>query len=113
MPLGDAPGRIAAVIVVPSVPGIPIALPGERIGPDGCAAIRYLQALEAFNRTFPGFEHEVHGVEHDDDRSFLLRVLVDDRRRLTIVPARARPHTRDATRPAAVEIRVNSGQVRG
>jgi arginine decarboxylase len=92
VPLADASGRIAAVIVVPAVPGVPIALPGERIGPDGCAAIRYLQALEAFNRTFPGFEYDVHGIEHGDDHSFLLRVFVDDRRRLTIVPARANVH---------------------
>ena len=94
VPIADAPGRIAAVIVVPSVPGIPIALPGERIGTNGCATIRYLQALEAFNRTFPGFEYEVHGVEHGDDRSFLLRVFVDDRRRLTVVPTRAQVHDR-------------------
>ena len=94
VPLGEAPGRIAAVIVVPSVPGIPIALPGERIGPNGCAAIRYLQGLEVFNRTFPGFAYEVHGVEHDGDRTFLLRVLVDDRRRLTVMPMRATAHER-------------------
>ena len=92
MPLGDAAGRVAAVIVVPAVPGMPIALPGERIGPEGCAAIRYLRALEAFNRTFPGFEHEVHGVEHDEDRSFLLRVFVEERRRLTVVPVRMTAH---------------------
>jgi len=79
---------------VPSVPGIPIALPGERIGPNGCAAIRYLQGLEVFNRTFPGFEYEVHGVEHDGDGTFLLRVLVDDRRRLTVMPMRTTAHER-------------------
>jgi len=89
VPLGEAAGKIVAVIVVPSIPGMPIALPGERIGLNGSSTIRYLQALEAFNRTFPGFEHEVHGVEHDEDRSFLLRVFADDRRRLTVVPARA------------------------
>ncbi|HVG72171.1 MAG TPA: Orn/Lys/Arg decarboxylase N-terminal domain-containing protein [Vicinamibacterales bacterium] len=94
VPLGDAPDRIAAVIVVPAVPGIPVALPGERIGPSGCAVIRYLRGLEAFNGTFPGFEYEVHGVEHDDDGSFLLRVFVDDRRRLTVVPVRATAHER-------------------
>ena len=94
VPLGDAPDRIAAVIIVPAVPGIPVALPGERIGPSGCAVIRYLRGLEAFNRTFPGFEYEVHGVEHGDDGSFLLRVCVDDRRRLTVVPVRATAHER-------------------
>ena len=43
---------------------------------------------------FPGFEQDVHGVEHDDDRSFLMRVLADNRRRLTIVPMRATAHER-------------------
>ena len=94
VPLADLPDRIAAVIVVPSVPGLPIALPGERFGAAGCAAIRYLRGLEAFNGTFPGFEYEVHGVEHDDDRSFLVRVVDDHRRRLTVVPARATAHQR-------------------
>ena len=79
---------------MPSVPGLPVALPGERLGPGVCAAIRYLRGLEAFNRTFPGFEYEVHGVEHDDDRSFLVRVVADDRRGLTVVPVRATAHHR-------------------
>jgi arginine decarboxylase len=94
VPLADLPDRIAAVIVVPSVPGLPVALPGERFGAAGSAAIRYLRGLEAFNGTFPGFEYEVHGVEHDDDRSFLVRVVDDNRRRLTVVPARATAHQR-------------------
>lgn len=94
VPLGEAPDKIAAVIVVPSVPGLPVALPGERLGPGVCAAIRYLRGLEAFNRTFPGFEYEVHGVEHDDERSFLVRVVADDRRGLTVVPVRATAHHR-------------------
>ena len=94
VPLGEAPDKIAAVMIVPSVPGVPVVLPGERLGPGVCAAIRYLRGLEAFNRTFPGFEYEVHGVEHDDDRSFLVRVVADDRRRLTVVPVRATAHHR-------------------
>ena len=92
VPLRDAPGRIAAVVVVPSPPGIPVSVPGERLGPDTGAALRYLQALEAFDRTFPGFEHEVHGIEHGDDGSFLLRVIVDERRRDTSPSARSTVH---------------------
>ena len=88
VPLRDAAGRTAAVVVVPSPPGFPLAMPGERLGPGTCAALRYLQALEAFDRTFPGFEHDVHGIEHGDDGSFLLRVIVDERRRHT-APARS------------------------
>jgi arginine decarboxylase len=80
VPLSAASDRIAAVIVSPGPPGMPLLLPGERIPPAG-PTLRYLQALEAFDRTFAGFEHQVHGIERDDDGSFLLRVLADDRRR--------------------------------
>ena len=92
VPLRDAAGRIAAAIVVPDSPGTPVVLPGERIGPSGCAVLRYLQALEAFDRTFPGFEHQIHGLEHDADRSFLLRVIVDERRRHSSPPTRTVAH---------------------
>jgi arginine decarboxylase len=54
------------------------------VGPGNCPALRYLQALEAFDRTFPGFQHDVHGIEHDEDGSFLLRVITDERRRETL-----------------------------
>jgi arginine decarboxylase len=85
LPLREAGGRISAVVVAPPL-GLPIALPGERLGPAGCVALRYLQALEAVDRTFPGFALDVHGVERADDRSFLLRVVVADRRRHTLPP---------------------------
>ena len=73
-----AAGRVAAAMIVPSAPGMPVAVPGERLGPPESAAIAYLEALEAFNRTFPGFEYEVHGVEFDAQRSFLVRVVVEE-----------------------------------
>jgi arginine decarboxylase len=82
----DAAGRIAGVMVIPYPLGVPIALPGERIGPAASPGIRYLEAIEAFDRTFPGFEHHLYGVEYDDERSFLLRVIVEERtRRATLV----------------------------
>ncbi|MFI1281147.1 hypothetical protein ACH4U5_10385 [Streptomyces sp. NPDC020858] len=37
-------------------------MPGESTGaPDG-PLLRYLRALEAFDRAFPGFHSEAHGV---------------------------------------------------
>jgi arginine decarboxylase len=89
--LGDAAGRVAAAVVVPQS-GMPVVLPGERLGPEGCAAVHYLQALEAVDRTFPGFELDVHGVERDLDGSFLLRVVIDDRRRHPSTLPRAVAH---------------------
>ncbi|MGO4751980.1 hypothetical protein AB4212_25785, partial [Streptomyces sp. 2MCAF27] len=48
-------------------PGIPVLMPGESIGaPDG-PLLRYLTALESFDRRFPGFRSETHGVTIDED----------------------------------------------
>jgi arginine/lysine/ornithine decarboxylase len=41
-------------------------MPGENCGaPDG-PHIAYLDALQEFDRRFPGFEHALHGVGRDD-----------------------------------------------
>jgi arginine decarboxylase len=76
VPLSECAGRISSVMVVPYPPGIPILMPGERIGSADSAGLRYLQALEIFDRMFPGFEHEVHGIHHDEAGSFYVRVVV-------------------------------------
>ncbi len=62
-------GRTLAVQIVPYPPGIPILMPGERFGKDTRAVGDYLLGLEEFDRRFPGFEHDTHGVEikHDED----------------------------------------------
>ncbi|MFJ6518335.1 hypothetical protein ACIQJ4_08755 [Streptomyces filamentosus] len=65
--LADAAGRIAAAMVTVTPPGIPVLMPGESLGaPDG-PLLRYLTALEAFDRAFPGFGSEAHGVTTDPD----------------------------------------------
>jgi len=81
VPLCVARGRVAATAVTRGASGIPVVLPGERLGASEGAALHYLQSLEAFDATFPGFESAVHGVERGDDRSVLLRVVSDERRR--------------------------------
>ena len=37
-------------------------MPGESIGSEDGAYLGYLRALQAWDRRFPGFEHEVHGI---------------------------------------------------
>jgi arginine decarboxylase len=64
--LKDLPGRTVAVGVVPYPPGIPLLMPGESAGAADGAVLGYLRALEAFDRRFPGFEHDLHGVDHVD-----------------------------------------------
>ena len=58
--------RVAAVGVVPYPPGIPLLMPGERAGGRDEPILRYLRALEVFDRAFPGFAHDIHGVEDVD-----------------------------------------------
>ncbi|WP_310600618.1 hypothetical protein [Desulfobulbus sp.] len=59
---------VAATGIAPYPPGIPMLMPGESLfpepdsGPRAAPVLRYLQALEAFDRRFPGFGHETHGV---------------------------------------------------
>jgi arginine decarboxylase len=59
-------GRILATGIVPYPPGIPLLMPGEAAGALDEPALSYLQALQQFDRQFPGFTHDIHGVESID-----------------------------------------------
>ncbi|MFH8978614.1 Orn/Lys/Arg decarboxylase N-terminal domain-containing protein [Streptomyces sp. NPDC017890] len=67
IPLADAPGRVAAAMVTVTPPGIPVLMPGEAIGEEDGPLLRYLSALESFDRHFPGFGSETHGVTRAPD----------------------------------------------
>jgi len=71
-------GRVAAVMVVPYPPGIPILMPGERAGALDGPVLGYLLALEAFDAKFPGFAHDIHGVERDELGIFSIECLSDE-----------------------------------
>ena len=58
--------RIVATGVVPYPPGIPMLMPGENVGGNDSPYLGYLRALQAWDRRFPGFGHETHGVENKD-----------------------------------------------
>jgi lysine decarboxylase/arginine decarboxylase len=74
VPLARLEGRTVAVGVVPYPPGIPLLMPGERTGePDG-PWLGYLGALQEFDRRFPGFEHDTHGVRVIDSEYAVLCV---------------------------------------
>ncbi|WP_338497804.1 Orn/Lys/Arg decarboxylase N-terminal domain-containing protein [Streptomyces sp. SJL17-4] len=67
IPLSQAAHRTAAAMVTVTPPGIPVLMPGESTGtPDG-PLLRYLRALEGFDRAFPGFHSEAHGVTINPD----------------------------------------------
>ena len=61
--LDDIAQRVVATSVVPYPPGIPMMMPGESAGPADGPYIGYLRALRDWDRRFPGFGHETHGVE--------------------------------------------------
>ncbi|WP_030559863.1 Orn/Lys/Arg family decarboxylase [Streptomyces aureocirculatus] len=104
--LAEAAGRVAAAMVTVTPPGIPVLMPGESVGPHDGALLRYLSALEAFDRRFPGFRSETHGVTLDPGTGdYLIECLLPrtsarppgaTRARTTSTPAQRRgPETRE------------------
>ncbi len=63
VPLSAMGDRIVATGIYPYPPGIPILAPGERAGSLHGPVIEYLVSLQEFDKSFPGFEHTIHGVE--------------------------------------------------
>ncbi len=74
----DMAGRIAAVMLVPYPPGIPMSMPGERLGGPESPVIRLILAMEVFGKKFPGFEREVHGIEVDGEGNYWMRAVMED-----------------------------------
>jgi arginine decarboxylase len=83
--------RIAGAMLVPYPPGIPILMPGERLGEAASATIRFLLALEEYGRRFPGFEHEVHGIETDHEGNFWMRSVIEKPGAARAATHKARP----------------------
>ena len=63
--------RTLATGIVPYPPGIPLIMPGENAGPADGPALGYLKALEGFDRQFPAFEHDSHGVEVENGKYYV------------------------------------------
>ena len=75
----DMAGRIAAVMLVPYPPGIPMSMPGERLGGPESPVIRLILAMEVFGKRFPGFEREVHGIEVDGEGNYWMRAVIEEK----------------------------------
>jgi arginine/lysine/ornithine decarboxylase len=71
VPLDQLAGRVLATSVVPYPPGIPMLMPGESTGAEDGPYLGYLRALWSWDRRFPGFGHDTHGVEVRDGTYFL------------------------------------------
>ena len=57
--IDDLEGRITSVLLTPYPPGIPLLIPGERFNK---TIVDYLKFARDFNRKFPGFETDIHGL---------------------------------------------------
>jgi len=57
-------GRITAVLLTPYPPGIPLLIPGERFNK---TIVDYLKFARDFNKRFPGFETDIHGLVSDKE----------------------------------------------
>lgn len=58
-------GRIAAVMMVPYPPGIPIMMGGEIMNDKAEPILDYLLSRQGFEEVFPGYEGDIHGVERE------------------------------------------------
>ncbi len=59
VPVDELEGRITAVLLTPYPPGIPLLIPGERFNK---IIVDYLKFARDFNKRFPGFETDIHGL---------------------------------------------------
>ncbi|MDE2048591.1 MAG: arginine/lysine/ornithine decarboxylase, partial [Betaproteobacteria bacterium] len=65
VPVDALEGRIATSLLTPYPPGIPLLIPGERFNRQ---IVEYLHFAQDFNKRFPGFDTDIHGlVEQEDD----------------------------------------------
>ena len=64
VPLDTLADRVLATSVVPYPPGIPMLMPGESTGDSDGPYLSYLRALSSWDRRFPGFGHDTHGVNN-------------------------------------------------
>jgi len=78
--IDDLMGRTLAVMIVPYPPGIPLIMPGERITAATRSIQDYLIYARDFDRRFPGFETDIHGLRFEgagDDRRYLVDCLTE------------------------------------
>jgi len=59
VPVDELEGRVTAVLLTPYPPGIPLLIPGECFNK---TIVDYLKFARDFNRQFPGFETDIHGL---------------------------------------------------
>jgi len=77
-------GRTLGVMVVPYPPGIPVIMPGERLTPATKSIQDYLLYAREFDRKFPGFETDIHGLRFEPaagGRRYLVDCVAEESKR--------------------------------
>ncbi len=74
VPIEKLEGRITTSLLTPYPPGIPLLIPGERFNR---VIVDYLCFARDFNKAFPGFEADIHGLVVEKDSSGEKRYFVD------------------------------------
>jgi len=59
VPIDELEGRITSILLTPYPPGIPLLIPGERFNK---TIVDYLRFARVFNKRFPGFGTDIHGL---------------------------------------------------
>ena len=77
VPFIEMAGRVGAVMLVPYPPGIPMSMPGERLGEANSPVVKLILAMQAFGQRFPGFERETHGIEVDAEGQYWMRAVIE------------------------------------
>ncbi|WP_297912461.1 arginine/lysine/ornithine decarboxylase [Thiomonas sp.] len=72
--IDELEGRITTALLTPYPPGIPLLIPGERFN---AKIVRYLQFAREFNRQFPGFATDIHGLVEEEDADGRKRYCID------------------------------------
>jgi ornithine decarboxylase/lysine decarboxylase/arginine decarboxylase len=67
-------GRITTSLLTPYPPGIPLLIPGERFNKK---IVDYLRFTRDFNKRFPGFDTDVHGLVEEETEGGARRYSVD------------------------------------
>jgi len=72
--IDELEGRITAALLTPYPPGIPLLIPGERFN---AKIVNYLKFARMFNKRFPGFETDIHGLVKKDGVYYIDCVVQD------------------------------------
>jgi len=73
--IGDLIGKVAANMILPYPPGVPVVMPGEMITHESRAVLDFLLMLCSIGEHYPGFETDIHGAKLTEDGRYLVKTL--------------------------------------